>query len=420
MKLFSRYSRVILLANITIFLVASVAFYFSLRFVLVKQIDDDLVIEEDEITAYVGKYNRLPESFSFSDQVISFSKNAGKTDRHFKIVEMRDLQDNSSEPFRQLTFGIKAGDQQYKVDVSKSLEGTNNLLRSILTISISTILLILLVSAFINRVLLKRLWKPFYQSLNAVKNFRVSKTEQVSLPETRIEEFALLNSTLQKVTDNSRLEYISLKTFSENASHEIQTPIAIIRSKLDLLIQDEQLSKQQSDILESAYNAIEKLARLNQSLLLLAKIENRQYEDVELVDMKRKIEEKIQDFKELWQSRSIQVNPSLENASTRMNKELADILLNNMLANATSHNYDGGTVSILLAKDQLTITNTSRQPELEGKKMFGRFYKPGFGSSNTGLGLSIIKQIAESSVLDLRYAFAANEHTFIISWKSKK
>src|SRR4051812_47089111 len=104
MKLFARYSLVTLLANITIFIVASVAFYFSLRFVLVRQIDQDLVIEEDEITAYVQKHDRLPESFSLSDQVIVFTKTTTPEGRGFKTVEMHDREDNRMEAFRRLSF----------------------------------------------------------------------------------------------------------------------------------------------------------------------------------------------------------------------------------------------------------------------------------------------------------------------------
>ncbi|RYF85148.1 MAG: sensor histidine kinase, partial [Chitinophagaceae bacterium] len=296
MKLFTRYSRINLLANIAIFLVASVAFYFSLRYVLIKEIDEDLEIEEEEVAGYVQKHDRLPENISVPDQVISFIPATEKIKRHFSILKMQDREDNKEENFRRLSFSIVAGGQLYEGTVSKSLEGSNHLLRSILLISVSTIFAILIVSIIINRVLLKKLWRPFYQSISAVKKFRLSKNQSLVLPPTNIEEFALLNQTLDGIANSSRAEYLALKTFSENASHEIQTPIAIIRSKLDLLIQDEQLTDKQGSIVQSAYNSIEKLSRLNQSLLLLAKIENNQFEDVQIIDLKKKLEEKFLDF----------------------------------------------------------------------------------------------------------------------------
>lgn len=416
MKLFTRYSRINVVATIAIFLVASVAFYFSLRYVFLKQIDEDLEIEENEITAYVQKHNRLPENFSVTDQVISFTPVAQNTERQFTRVKMVDRQDHRVEKYRLLIFGVKAGGLWYQVSVFKSLEGSDNLLRSILLISFSTILAILIVSFFINRVVLKKIWKPFYQSLNAVKNFRISKEQALLLPQTKIDEFRFMNQTLEGLTKTSQLEYLSLKTFSENASHEIQTPIAIIRTKLDLLIQDEQLTESQGKILQSTYNAIEKLSRLNQSLLLLAKIGNRQFEEVEVVDVKEMIGEKLLDFQEIWQSQSIELHIALEETSVKMNKELADILLNNLLSNATRYNCPGGTIDISLNQQQLSITNTSREPALDTAQIFHRFYKPSSGNQHNGLGLSIIKQITDASGFLPSYTYQNNRHTFTIAW----
>lgn len=414
MKLFTRYSRIHLFANIAIFLVASMAFYVSIRYVLIRQIDEDLQIEEDEITAFVRKHNRLPESFSVADQVIGFSPASQKTARQFSTVQIRDKEDHNPENYRRLIFGIPVGGQAYRATVSKSLEETNTLLRSILLVSISTILLILLAAAIINRVLLKKLWLPFYVSLSAVKNFRPSKDRPLVFAPTGIDEFNALNTTLEDMTQSSRREYLALKTFSENASHEIQTPIAIIRSKLDLLIQDEQLTEGQSKTLQSAYNAMEKLSRLNGSLLLLAKIENRQFEEVKRMDLKEKLEEKLEDFQELWQAKGIRFQADLQPAFASMNKELAEIFLNNLVSNATNHNFPGGCIWIFLSPQKLSIRNTSHAPALDPQQLFQRFYKTAPGTANNGLGLSIIQQIAEVSGFGIRYGHHREEHEFTV------
>lgn len=414
MRLFTRYNRINLFANIAIFLVASAAFYFSIRYVLVRQIDEDLEIEEDEITAYVQEHRRLPESFSVSDQVINFTIAPRAVARNFSTVQLLDKEDNKEEAYRRLVFGIRTADQTYQATVAKSLEGTDHLLRSILRVSIGTILIILLVSALINRVLLKNLWKPFYTSLQAVQNFLPSKPTTLSLPPTKIEEFNAMNETLEKMTQSSRLEYLTLKTFSENASHEIQTPIAIIRSKLDLLIQDEGLTEGQSKTVQSAYNAVEKLTRLNGALLLLAKIENKQFAEVEKFDVKEKLETKLRDFQELWQAKSLQIKTNLQPALISMNGELADILLNNLLSNAANHNYNSGVISISLSPDKLSISNTSTEAQLNQQQLFQRFYKPSQRSAHNGLGLSIIKQICEASGFKIVYDYDQAMHCFTV------
>jgi signal transduction histidine kinase len=167
---------------------------------------------------------------------------------------------------------------------------------SILLISLATIFVIMAASLIINRVVLKRLWQPFYRSLDILKNFRVDKKQTMDFPSNQIDEFEFMNQTIQKTTNQAQQEYSLLKEFTENASHEMQTPLAIIRSKLDLLIQDENLSEDQSKTMQSAYSAIERLSRLNQSLLLLAKIENNQYAETTRINLTDKITEKLNAF----------------------------------------------------------------------------------------------------------------------------
>lgn len=417
MKLFSKYNRINVVATILIFLAASIAFYFTLNFVLFNQIDDDLRIEQREIVAYVKQFNRLPENMKVKDQIISYTPVSSPfPKKEIKTVLQRDLVDNDEEKFRQLRFGIFAGGQWYVAAVSKSLEDTDNFIRLVVAITILTILAILVVSFIINRFVLRRLWQPFNQSLEAVKQFRISGSETLSFPPTEIDEFRLMNATLEDLTKGAQLDYLSLKTFSENASHEIQTPVAIIQSKLDLLIQDEALTEAQSKTVQDVYDAILRLSRLNSSLLLLAKIENKQYAEAETINLKQKVEEKTADFHELWQSQDIQVVCNLEEALLTMNPYLAEILLNNLLSNATKYNYPGGTIAINLYRQKLVVKNTSNEPELDAAKIFQRFYKSSASTESHGLGLSVVKQICDASALSIGYSFAGGNHTFSVQW----
>jgi len=196
----------------------------------------------------------------------------------------------------------------------------------------------------------------------------------------------------------------------------MQTPLAIIRSKLDLLIQDENLSEEQSKTMQSAYAAIEKLSRLNQSLLLLAKIENNQYAETSSINLKDKITEKLAAFHELWQSQDISVTSSLEDAKVNLNTELADILLNNLFSNATRHNFPNGFIVIELKEKKLKISNSSNEKELNSKQMFLRFFSQEKKSRYNGLGLSIIKQICDVSGFAITYSFVEGQHHFVLSW----
>jgi signal transduction histidine kinase len=376
-------------------------------------VDNDLKIEEREIETYVNEHGVLPEPIPVKDQKISYALYDGNfKKRRFTTEHLEGEKDS----FRVLQFGIVAKGTSYIATVAKSLEGTDDLTLSILLISLATIFVILVTSLVINRVLLKRLWQPFYSSLDILKNFRVDKKQPVNFPTTQIDEFRFMDETIQRTANQAQQEYSLLKEFTENASHEMQTPLAIIRSKLDLLIQDENLSEAQSKTMQSAYSAIEKLSRLNQSLLLLAKIENNQYAETSSINLKDKITEKLAAFHELWQNQDISVTSSLEDVKVKLNTELADILLNNLFSNATRHNYSNGFIRIDLKENELDISNSSREKELNSKQMFLRFFSQDKKSRYNGLGLSIIKQICDVSGFSVRYSFTEGQHRFIVSW----
>lgn len=417
MKLFTKYSRINLLATIFIFLLSSTAFYFAIRYILIDQVDGDLKIEEREIETFVKEHSRLPEPIPVKDQKISYAiSNPDLFIRKFETINETNTTGEEGS-YRVLQFKVSAGSSTYIATVAKSLKSTDDLTFSILLISSSTLLLILAASFIINRLLLKRLWKPFYNSLSSMKNFRVDKKQVLNFPSTAIDEFSFMNKTLGSATDMARKEYSLLKEFTENASHEMQTPLAIIRSKLDLLIQDENLTEEQSKAVQSTYNAIEKLSKLNQSLLLLAKIENDQFSEITSIDLKQKISEKLDAFQELWRNQNIAVTSYLQDVSIQINSELADILLNNLLSNATRHNFSNGFIKILLKEKELQVSNSSRDKELNSQQMFLRFFSQDKKSRYNGLGLSIIKQICDVSGITIDYSFRENQHHFRLSWE---
>jgi signal transduction histidine kinase len=244
----------------------------------------------------------------------------------------------------------------------------------------------------------------------------LGNTKDLHFPSTNTEEFAFMNESLGMAAKKAEEDYLLLKEFTENASHELQTPLSIIRSKLEMLIQEEDLSHRQSEIVRSAFAAIKKLSRLNQSLLLLTKIGNQQFNDLEDVRLDEKIENKLGQFRELWQTSGIEVSSRLSPAIIRASPELIDILLNNMFSNASNHNIPHGDIDIALESRQLTISNTGLSVPLDARRVFTRFYKGEQHTGHNGLGLSIIKQICEVTTLRPSYQFSGNRHTFIFSW----
>ncbi len=229
-----------------------------------------------------------------------------------------------------------------------------------------------------------------------------------------IDEFLLLNNTLEQFIADAEREYKLLKEFTENASHELQTPLAIVQTKLDTLIQDEHLSESQSNSAQIAYEAIQKMAKLNHSLLLLSKIENRQFSQTSSFDLKDFVEEKLNAWQELWQGKQLILTRSLESTVVCMNTQLADILINNLFSNALRHSPINGSIHIDLKNKEFIISNSASGGPLDSGKIFERFSKGGQPTDHYGLGLSIVKQIGEVSGNPVSYEFKDGKHIFII------
>jgi two-component system, OmpR family, sensor histidine kinase QseC len=417
MKLFTRYQRINLMATVLVFVLSGISFYFLLRYVLLGQVDEDLKIEKHEIQTYNNKYHTLPEIIAVRDQQISYTvTNNDSSSQVFSTIAIADGPNRRKETFRELLFYIHVNGQWNIVRVSKSLEATDDMMESIVTITLITILLILAISFLINRLVLKKLWQPFYGTLETMRNYKLGRNKRLQFPATSIDEFAIMNDTLSAATAKADEDYQYLKEFTENASHELQTPLAIIRSKLDVLIQDEHLSEPQSRAVQGAYEAIQRLARLNQGLLLLTKIENGQYAQTTAINLSQKINEKIAQFNELVASKNILMTASLnESVCININPELLDILLNNLFSNAIKYNLQGGHINIIASEGFFEINNTASTTALDESRLFRRFAKSGQASEGIGLGLAIVRELAAFSGFDTRYIYEDKLHHFIVA-----
>jgi signal transduction histidine kinase len=417
MKLFTKYTRINLLIMVVVFLLSAESTYLLTNYALIREMDADLSGVRERIQDYLHQYHSLPGGHPLDEVQISYEPTEREmASSEFALITRYSQREKKMHNFRQLVFTLPAAGQIYKVTIAKPLEGLHHLFRAILIVSLATILTTILAFLLTNRILLRRLWQPFYEALHAMQNLKLGNTRDLHFPATSTEEFAFMNESLGMAARKAEEDYLLLKEFTENASHELQTPLSIIRSKLEMLIQDEDLSHRQSEIVSSAFAAIKKLSRLNQSLLLLTKIGNQQFNQLEEIALHEKIEDKLGQFRELWQTSGIEVSSRLSPASIRASPDLIDILLNNLFSNASNHNIPNGDIAIGLEPHKLTVSNTGLAIPLDPRRMFSRFYKGEQHTGHNGLGLSIIKQICEVTTLKPAYQFSGNRHTFTFTW----
>lgn len=421
MKLLTKYNRVNLITTIIVMLITGVIYYQAISYILTGIKDKDLVVEEREIFDYVKLNHELPQTFESNDQQITFtSASPGSVKREFINTEYYKRFEGHHrhhggggeyEAGRGLISSVTVGNNYYKILIIVSKVETEDLIRLIFTITIGVILLLLLVLFLTNRFILNRLWQPFYNIMGELRLFNITDRHEIPQVNTTIDEFKELNIAVVDMAGRAKHEYEDLKAFTENASHELLTPIAVINSKLDTLIQTENFSDQQSKLLNDLYTAASRLTRLNQSLLLLAKIENKLMHDRQQFDLLDLVEEMTGQFEEIFSDKGLKVTCKLGSKQINANRYLTEILLSNLISNAIRHNYGGGEVIIGLSDAWLVIKNTGDTGPLSGEKIFTRFHKSS-QSEGSGLGLTISRQICESFGFRLEYLYDQGYHVF--------
>jgi len=213
-------------------------------------------------------------------------------------------------------------------------------------------------------------------------------------------------------------DYEALKSFTENASHEIQTPLAVINSKIELLMQSENFSEPQMRHIQHIQEEVSRLSKLNQSLLLLTKIDNQQFKDHERVDIANIITRQLDNYEELMAAKEITLTKNIAGESfVMMNKTMAEILVSNLIINAIKHNIKNGTIEISADENQFTVKNTGATLSTNPGELFERFKKDKVNSESLGLGLSIVKKIADQYHFKTGYHYTNGLHTVSVFFK---
>ncbi len=321
------------------------------------------------------------------------------------------------EPYRVLYKDVAIEGKPFVLMIRLNLVESDDLIRTIVWIYIGILFVLLLVIFFITLFVSNRLWKPFYDTLHKIEQFNIELHNAPGFSHTKVTEFSQLNSRLTKLIQHSLQSYVTQKTFTQNASHELQTPLAVFQSKLDLLLQDNSLRKDQVIILHSLYESVSRLTRINKNLLLLAKIENNQFADVSSVRVNDIIKEVIPYFTEQAESKKLTIEMDFKNIiSLNANKVLAEIMINNLLLNAIRHNIENGEIIIKLEANSLSIANTGAEKALDGHTVFERFRKNSTDARSSGLGLAIAKEICDRNSWEISYSFKASVHIFTIAF----
>lgn len=328
------------------------------------------------------------------------------------------------EKHNKLDITKKIADRYYKITLYDIIIEQDDIVDGVIESMIRIYAILFLVVLVMAWALSKWLLLPFENTLQKIKNIDIKqKDSAISFEKTNTVEFRRLNNFIQHMSEKIKRDYQSIKEFSENASHEIQTPLSIAKGKLELLT-DTPLTPEQSALVKEAQKSLTNLSKLGKMLTLLAKIDNREFEVQEETNISFLLEEIISHYEELIHLKGLRLETDITpEVEVRINPSLFEILVNNLLNNAIKHNYaeDGdGYIQVHLTKEGLSVKNSGKPLKKRPEEMFERFQKENHKTHSLGLGLSIITKIAEVSQLTLTYQQKENWHLLSVKFSDSK
>ena len=384
---------------------------------LVKYVDSsstgELLVQQQKIIQELALLDSVPINNYTPNKSVQFYKKERNDSLADKLADVMLAEPGAEErvPYRVLSFDSRTRLYNYRVTLSQS-QVAGDALVAVIIKSVGLMVVLLFILLFIiNQAISKQIWKPFYHTLQQLRLFDVQRSSRLTTLPASVSEFKELNYALEQMTIKIQSDYRNLKEFTENASHEIQTPLAIVRSKIELLLQGENLTEMQWKQLGEINEAVDRLSRLSHSLLLLSKIENGQFNQTEKVNLSKAIEHYATNLSELMVAKNIRLIKDIEaGIYLSIHPHLLDILLSNLWMNAIRHNMDGGFIDVKLRSGLLLLKNSGQPLTVPAEELFNRFKKGNSETSSTGIGLSIVQKIATSNQIKISYTCRQQMH----------
>ena len=425
MKLSRRIIVSVSIALVALFALWAIVFTRTTKRQIYSHIDLILTQQSDKIISRFLDNDSIPNSLSGMSGTMEFfiekvspeyAKNhqtpAFQTDEEF----IDDIQED--EIVREMSSVFQKRGIDYELTLSTHVFAWNDTLDfaifSILTLAVALLVAIILIVSFI----VIRNMRPLYRLTDWLRSRKT--TEEIPKPDSRIkvQEFKEIETAVLEASERSKQVFEEQKRFIGNASHEIQTPIAICRNRLELLVDETQLDEHQLTEIEKTLDTLGYISRLNKSLLFLSKIDNHQFKEEAEIEINQVVNQALENLIEIFESMEVSVSVTeKQRIMAKMDPTLASSLVTNLLKNAFIHNLQGGNITITLSDNTLIIGNTGKNEVLDPETVFKTFYRKGENTNSTGLGLAIAKAICTEYGFEIRYQFIENQHTFSIKFK---
>ena len=392
-------------------LISTITLYFYVKSLMRSEVEEELYSTTARVEAALSKNDIM---FSLSPLVeITYADLISP--EILKDTIIYDPSQNEMEEFRELSIFKEIKGKKYKITVRNLIVESEDILIAIILSYMTIIILVFIFLFYFNKARNNKLWLPFFTNLEAMKNFSITSDKPISLVDSEIIEFSELKDEVETLINKVRSDYKNLKHYTEDVSHELQTPLAIIQAKIENIINGDDLNDKQFEHLTSIQKDIQRLTQMNKRLTLLTKIENNQFDNLEIVNMYDRIAVTVKNFQEL-SNVQIQISGDVNLPLVNMDPYLAEVLCNNLVSNALKHSNPDGIVKIFASNKVLSISNQGSKALEHPEKLYSRFYRESELAKSTGLGLAIVHKICQLYKFKISYQFIDGTHSFTVKF----
>ena len=410
MKLLTRTSLNFISVCTVFFLLGSIVMYFSIKNIIQNDLESNLIQQKKKFISSLEK-DKIHE---LKSDLVFISKGEGFQDLTFNDTVL--IIDNQYVLFKNMQFSCIKEGINYRVNILKSQSQSDILIMKLVIVNIGFAMLFFLIVFYVNRHSIRSALKVFYSTINKLEGFQLNKPTPLKLDNAEVYEIKKLNNVFEKMSTQIKNDFDLQKEYTENVTHELQTPLSVISTKVDELMQSDNLNKEQMEQLAVLMETTNRLSKINKSLIFLTKIDNRFYSDKKKILINNLIDDKLCLFADIIDQRNIKIELDYkQDVYVEIDPNLAETILINLIKNAIIHNYNDGYIKISLVDNSLIISNSGDVPNFDKSNIFNRFTRNSVNSKSLGIGLSIVKRICDLYNFNIKYDYK-DEHCFIINF----
>ena len=414
MKLITKSSLTFISASVIFFLIGSIVMYFSVRNIVSTNLNSILIEKKDEIILQSKSYDL--KNYKSKNVYINFCKNVYEENFSDTVL----IENGKYVLYRKLDFVLSQENENFKISILEPQKRTDLLITKLVIMILGLAFLFFLILFFVNRHSIKSTLKVFYKTIQKLEKFDINNNKDFKLDTASTFEIKKMNTVIQKMADSLKKDFESQREYVENVSHELQTPLAIINSKLDELIQSDNLSQIQLEQLAVILESTNRLSKINHALIFLTKIDNRLFSNESKFCLNTLVKKQLEMFNDVINEKEINLKTKFtQKLNIYMNIQLAETMISNLIRNSIIYNNKQKKVNIFIKNDSLIISNTGKKLTFPENKIFDRFKKSNLNTRSLGIGLSVVKSICNLYTFDIRYRHN-KMHTFTIKFSKNE